>query len=149
QAYRDSFSHRPGERWLVADGCGAELPPAGELGSRSVSYETILYSTGRSGPVATITLNRPEHLNTIVPPMPDEVEAAVGEATRDPEVKVIVLRGAGRSFCAGYDFGGGFEHWDEHLATDGEWDPGKDFAMATAPELSPTQKFMSVWRSPK
>ncbi|MCB0861632.1 MAG: crotonase/enoyl-CoA hydratase family protein [Solirubrobacterales bacterium] len=114
---------------------------------RRVSFETILYST--SGPVATITLNRPEQLNTIVPPMPDEVESAVGEATRDPEVKVIVIRGAGRSFCAGYDFGGGFEHWDEYLATDGKWDPGKDFAMATAPELAPTQKFMSIWRSPK
>ena len=38
--------------------------------------ETILYAT--DGPVATITLNRPEQLNTIVPPMPDEVEAAVG-----------------------------------------------------------------------
>ncbi len=112
-----------------------------------MSFETILYSA--EGPVATITLNRPSRLNTIVPPMPDEVEAAVGQATRDPEIKVIVLRGAGRSFCAGYDFGGGFEHWDEYLATDGEWDPGKDFAMATAPELSPTQKFMSVWRSPK
>ena len=112
-----------------------------------MGYETILYST--AGPVATITLNRPESLNTIVPPMPDEVEAAVGEATRDTEVKVILLRGAGRSFCAGYDFGGGFEHWNEYLATDGEWDPGKDFAMATAPELSPTQKFMSIWRTPK
>jgi enoyl-CoA hydratase len=110
-------------------------------------FETILYST--DGPVATITLNRPERLNTIVPPMPDEVEAAVGRAIRDAEVKVIVVRGAGRSFCAGYDFGGGFEHWGEGLTTDGRWDPGKDFAMATAPEVSPTQKFMSVWRSPK
>ena len=36
------------------------------------AYETILYAT--DGPVATITLNRPERLNTIVPPMPDEVE---------------------------------------------------------------------------
>lgn len=112
-----------------------------------MSYETILYST--EGPVATITLNRPDRLNTIVPPMPDEVETAVGEATRDDGIKVIVLRGAGRSFCAGYDFGGGFEHWDQYLATDGKWDPGKDFAMATAPELAPTQKFMSVWRTPK
>ena len=110
-------------------------------------WETILYST--DGAVATITLNRPEQLNTIVPPMPDEVEAAVTAAVRDPEVKVIVLRGAGRAFCAGYDFGGGFHHWDEQLTTDGRWDPGKDFAMATAPMLSPTQKFMSIWRSPK
>ena len=112
-----------------------------------MSYETLLYTV--DGPVATITLNRPEQLNTIVPPMPDEVEAAVGAAIRDAAVKVIVVRGAGRAFCAGYDFGGGFHHWAEGLETDGRWDPGKDFAMATSPEVSPTQKFMSVWRSPK
>jgi enoyl-CoA hydratase len=110
-------------------------------------FETILYSASEA--VATITLNRPERLNTIVPPMPDEVEAAVGRAIRDPAVKVIVVRGAGRAFCAGYDFGGGFEHWAEALNTDGRWDPGKDFAMATAPEVAPTQKFMAIWRSPK
>lgn len=110
-------------------------------------YETILYSTG--GPVATITLNRPERLNTIVPPMPDEVEAAVAAATRDPQIKVIVVRGAGRAFCAGYDFSGGFHHWDEGITTGGEWDPGKDFAAATASQLAPTQKLMSIWRTPK
>jgi len=112
-----------------------------------MAHETILYAV--DGPVATITLNRPERLNTIVPPMPDEVEAAVADATRDPEVKVIVVRGAGRAFCAGYDFGGGFEHWGDAMTTDGKWDPGKDFVMATAPQLSPTQKFASVWRCPK
>ena len=99
--------------------------------------------------MATITLNRPERLNAIVPPMPDEFQDAMTRATRDPQVKVVVLRGAGRSFCAGYDFSGGFHHWDEHLTTDGVWDPGKDFVMATAPSESPTQKFMSMWRSPK
>ncbi len=112
-----------------------------------MSYETILLST--DGPVATITLNRPEHLNTIVPPLPDEVEQAVAAATRDSTVKVIVVRGAGRAFSAGYDFGGGFEHWDDLITTDGRWDPGKDFVLATAPQLSPTQKLMSVWRCPK
>ena len=110
-------------------------------------FETILYAAADR--VATITLNRPESLNTIVPPMPDEVEAAVATAVADPGVKVIVVRGAGRSFCAGYDFGDGFHHWDEALNTDGEWDPGKDFVAATAPSLAPTQKFMSVWRAPK
>jgi enoyl-CoA hydratase len=111
------------------------------------AFETILYAT--EGPVAKITLNRPERLNTIVPPMPDEVEAAVGLAVRDPDVKVIVVRGAGRAFCAGYDFGGGFEHWNHFIETDGEWDAGKDFAFATAQEVAPTQKIMSNWRSPK
>jgi enoyl-CoA hydratase len=110
-------------------------------------FETILY--GVEGDVATITLNRPETLNSIVPPMPEEVEEAVERAVRDAAVKVIVVRGAGRSFCAGYDFGDGFHHWDEYLQSDGRWDPGKDFAFATAPAVAPTQKLMSVWRSPK
>jgi enoyl-CoA hydratase len=110
-------------------------------------YETIEYTV--DGAIATITLNRPDRLNTIVPPLPDEVDAAVAEASRDGEVKVIVLRGRGRAFCAGYDFGGGFHHWDESITTDGEWDPGKDFAFATTPALSSTQKLLSVWRAPK
>jgi enoyl-CoA hydratase len=112
-----------------------------------MTYETLLYDT--DGPVATVTLNRPESLNTIVPPMPDEVEAAVISAVRDPAVKVIVIRGAGRAFCAGYDFGGGFHHWDAMLTDDGEWNPGKDFIGTTSQALAPTQKFMSIWRSPK
>jgi enoyl-CoA hydratase len=112
-----------------------------------MSYETLVYAV--EGPVATITLNRPETLNSIVPPMPDEFERAVAAAVADEAVKVIVLRGAGRAFCAGYDFGGGFHHWDAGLTTDGKWDPGKDFVGATAPTLSPTQKFLSIWRAPK
>jgi enoyl-CoA hydratase len=112
-----------------------------------MSFQTLLYDTEDA--VATITLNRPERLNTIVPPMPDELEAAVNEATRDEQVKVIVLRGAGRSFCAGFDFAGGFHHWDRGMTTDGAWDPGKDFAMATSQAVGPVPKFMSLWRSPK
>jgi enoyl-CoA hydratase len=112
-----------------------------------MSYETLLYEV--AGPIATITLNRPERLNTIVPPMPDELEQAVHRAVSEREVKVIVLRGAGRSFCAGFDFGGGFHHWDEDMTTDGAWDPGKDFVMTTSPTFGPVPKFMSLWRSPK
>ena len=96
-----------------------------------LTYQHLLVDI--DGPVATLTLNRPEQLNTIVPPMPDEVETAVTEAIRDSQVKVIVLRGAGRAFCAGYDFGGGFHAWDELLTTDGAWDPGKDFVGVTGP----------------
>lgn len=110
-------------------------------------FETLLYAV--DGAIATITLNRPEELNTIVPPMPEEFEAAVTTAVRDRAVKVIVVRGAGRSFCAGYDFGDGFHHWDKEFTTDGAWDPGKDFVFATAQAVAPTQKFMSMWRAPK
>jgi enoyl-CoA hydratase len=110
-------------------------------------YETLLYDTAEA--VATITLNRPERLNTIVPPMPQELEAAVHRAIEDPAVKVIVLRGAGRAFCAGFDFGGGFHHWDDELTTDGAWDPGKDFSVATSESQGAVPRFMSLWRSPK
>jgi enoyl-CoA hydratase len=112
-----------------------------------MSFQTILYTT--EGPIATITLNRPDELNTIVPPMPDEVEDAVNSAVRDDSVKVIVLRGAGRAFCAGYNFGGGFQYGVDAFTTDGRWDPGKDMMATTAAATSPHQKFMSIWRSPK
>src|SRR5450631_2200375 len=112
-----------------------------------MSYQTLLYDAADG--VATITLNRPEQLNTIVPPMPDELEAAVNRAVSEPAVKVIVLRGAGRAFCAGFDFAGGFHHWDEGITTDGAWDPGKDFIAQTSQSLGPVPKFMSLWRSPK
>src|SRR6478672_452544 len=98
-------------------------------------FETLLYTS--EPPIATITLNRPEHLNTIVPPMPDEIEMAIGLAERNPDIKVIVLRGAGRAFCAGYDFGGGFQQWAEAMNTDGAWDPGKDFAWVSSRETGP------------
>ncbi|HEY7597344.1 MAG TPA: crotonase/enoyl-CoA hydratase family protein [Actinophytocola sp.] len=110
-----------------------------------MTYETILLDVANA--VATITLNRPEHLNTIVPPMPDEFENAITTAVHDQSVKVIVVRGAGRAFCAGYDFGGGFHHWDDELTTDGKWDPGKDFQGTFG--FGPTQRFMSMWRCPK
>jgi enoyl-CoA hydratase len=112
-----------------------------------MELETLLYAVEDA--VATITLNRPDTLNTIVPPMPEELERAVETAVQDPEVRVIVLRGAGRSFCAGFDFGGGFHHWDEALNTDGRWDPGKDFQFAVQRPDAPVPRFMSMWRSPK
>ena len=70
-----------------------------------MKFETLLYEA--DGAIGTITLNRPDRLNTIIPPMPDEIEQAVAAANRDRAVKVIVLRGAGRAFCAGFDFSGG------------------------------------------
>ncbi len=123
-------------------------PRDSKLKRSRARYETLLYAV--EDRIATITLNRPDRLNTIVPPMPDEIEDAVSRAVADPEIKVIVLRGAGRAFCAGFDFGGGFRHWNYLLNTDGKWDPGKDFVGAAAGfGLGSVPKFMSMWRSPK
>jgi len=109
--------------------------PAADAGP--ADFETLLY--GVADGVATITLNRPDSLNTIVPPMPEEVEAAVERAVRDEAVKVIILRGAGRAFCAGYDFGGGFHHWDEALTTEGKWDRART-SLPRPPRRWPRRK---------
>ena len=66
-----------------------------------MSYETILYEP--DGGVARITLNRPEKLNAISWQMHEDLAGALLAADRDPAVHVVTLRGAGRSFSAGYD----------------------------------------------
>lgn len=112
-----------------------------------MTYQVIEYLV--DGALAFITLNRPDDLNTIVPPMLDELEDAVGKAIRDRAVKIIILQGAGRSFCAGFNFSGGFEQWDDQIATGGQWDAGRDLMMVTSQELGWVPRFMSLWRSPK
>jgi enoyl-CoA hydratase len=63
--------------------------------------ETILYEVDDR--VATVTLNRPEKLNAITPTLQRELLAALRRAAEDDAVRVAVVRGAGRGFCAGYD----------------------------------------------
>src|SRR5713226_2978087 len=67
----------------------------------AMSYSALLYET--EGRIARITLNRPERLNAIDGKMPREIRQAVEQANADDSVHVIVLQGAGRAFCAGYD----------------------------------------------
>jgi 2-(1,2-epoxy-1,2-dihydrophenyl)acetyl-CoA isomerase len=64
-------------------------------------YETITLE--KSGPTATISLNRPEARNAIVPQMMDDLWDAVREAAADKALRVLVLRGTGRDFCPGAD----------------------------------------------
>jgi enoyl-CoA hydratase len=53
--------------------------------------------------VRTLTLNRPEKLNALSSGLVDALSSAMQNAATDPEVRVVVISGAGRSFCAGYD----------------------------------------------
>ena len=68
------------------------------------AYENALVEI--DGPVATITLNRPEKLNAISAELRDDLEAALRELNPGDAVRVIRLKGAGRAFCVGYDLTG-------------------------------------------
>lgn len=66
-----------------------------------MTYETILYDIAEN--VATITMNRPDKRNALDLVMRKEIGDALEEAARDDEVRVLILTGAGGSFCAGGD----------------------------------------------
>lgn len=105
---------------------------------------TLTYA--RDGRVARITLNRPDRLNAIDEAMPRELRAAVEEANRDDAVHVIVLGGAGRTFCAGYDLQVFAESSRPGpLSQDMPWDPTVDYRRMS----DDTACFMSLWRSHK
>jgi enoyl-CoA hydratase/carnithine racemase len=65
------------------------------------NYTDLLYEV--SDNIATITLNRPDRLNAITGPMLDSFSQALRDSDRDPAVRVIIITGAGRGFCAGLD----------------------------------------------
>ena len=106
---------------------------------------TLTYAAGDGK--AHITLNRPERLNAIDDAMPGEIRAAVERANADDAVRVIVIQGAGRSFCSGYDLkrfaeeGDAGDRWRQ-----GEvWDPVRDYREMRRN----TDDFMSLWHSLK
>jgi enoyl-CoA hydratase len=66
-----------------------------------MDYETVF--TEIDGPVAYITLNRPEKLNAISQQLRADLEAALADLDEGDDVRVVVLKAAGRAFCAGYD----------------------------------------------
>jgi len=109
-----------------------------------MAYKTL--KTAVSGRIARITLNRPARLNAIDDRMPREIRRAVEAANEDDRVHVIVLAGAGRAFCAGYDLkqfaeGGARNRWNQPMP----WDPMRDYRGMKAN----TDDFLSIWRSYK
>jgi enoyl-CoA hydratase len=105
--------------------------------------DTVAYEA--DGNVATLTLNRPDRLNTITPELADDVRAALARANSAPEIHAIRLRGAGRVFCAGYDIDMG-----ARMMAEGEggepWDPMADLRTMSRYVFD---TFMALWRSPK
>ncbi len=66
-----------------------------------MSYETLIYE--QDGPVVTVTLNRPDHMNSFTPTMGREMEEVLDRADADDSVRAVIFTGAGRAFCAGMD----------------------------------------------
>lgn len=66
-----------------------------------MKLETVIYETRRG--VAHVRLNRPHRLNAMVPQLMRDLHDALQAAAGDPEVKVVILSGEGRAFCAGDD----------------------------------------------
>jgi enoyl-CoA hydratase len=96
-----------------AEPCWYAAPPAGIVshrstgrdpgaaGDRIMPTDSVLYET--RGPVAVLTLNRPDKLNAIDANMVAELGRALDRAEEDAAVLAVVLRGAGRAFSAGFD----------------------------------------------
>jgi enoyl-CoA hydratase len=97
--------------------------------------------------IARLLLNRPDHYNAINDEMPREIRAAVEWANAEPAIHVIVVEGAGKGFCGGYDLAGYAEQQIEHPCQQEAhpWDPMADYAVMKRN----TEDFMSLWRSPK
>ena len=100
----------------------------------------------RDGRIGRITLNRPEVLNAIDDDLPTELSEAVARADADPNVHVMILSGAGKAFCSGYDL----EHYassggPNKVVQDMPWDPMQDFQFM----WRNTQAFMSLFRAMK
>ena len=97
--------------------------------------------------VARLLLNRPERLNAINGDMPREIRAAVEWAQDNDDIHVIVVEGAGKGFCGGYDLQGSAEQYKEHPCQQEStpWDPMRDYAYMKRN----TENFMALWRCPK
>ena len=109
-----------------------------------MAYKTLKCSV--AGRIARITLNRPARLNAIDDRMPREIRRAVEAANDDDRVHVIVLAGAGKAFCAGYDLkqfaeGDRTNRWTQAMP----WDPMRDYRGMKAN----TDDFLAIWRSDK
>ena len=79
-------------------------PADGTALKAEVVEDEVLYAVSEH--IATLTLNRPDRMNTISGPMLSQLAQLMLKADRDPDVRCIILTGAGRAFCAGLDLRG-------------------------------------------
>lgn len=96
--------------------------------------DTLIYEV--DGPIAVLTLNRPDKLNAINTSMLEAINKAMDDAEDNPNVRAIVLKGAGKSFSAGFDL------------NDEVWNTEDDADMRAALE-DDFNTIMRFWDSPK
>jgi enoyl-CoA hydratase/carnithine racemase len=100
------------------------------------NYQDIIYSVDNR--IATITLNRPDRLNAYTDRMAQSIRLAMADAAKDENVRVILLTGAGRGFCAGADMDvlqGVQQAGGERSPSRGEGDIGDAFDSPYGPKL--------------
>ena len=100
-----------------------------------MAYTVVIVDDPAPG-VRRVTLNRPEKRNALFHTLRGEILAALREGDADPAVKVMIVRGAGKCFSAGYDLGGGNEGLELPYYTpggDGQW------------PRHVTEGWMSIW----
>ena len=86
-----------------------------------MTYKTILFERDATDAFATITLNRPDKLNSMNGDLIEELDAAIARAVREPEINAVILTGAGRAFTTGYDLNSDdfeldVEGWRDNIA---------------------------------
>lgn len=109
---------------------------------------TVRISQDENNPrIARLLLNRPEKLNAIIDETGEDIRRAVKWAEDNDQVHVIVVEGAGKGFCGGYDLSQYAEQNNEHPCQQESypWDPMVDYAHMKGN----TEGFMSLWRSRK
>ena len=93
--------------------------------------DELLYET--DGPVATLTFNRPDRMNTITPAMLNALSERLIEADADRDIRVIVLTGNGRAWCAGLDVGAAAS--GDGIGGDGASSANGEFNLRDAPPV--------------
>jgi enoyl-CoA hydratase/carnithine racemase len=97
-----------------------------------MSYENVIVEIGDDS-VAAITLNRPNNLNTFNVPLAKELNLALQELDSQARVRVIIVKGAGKAFCAGIDVG---DFFDKSTMEYREWIECMETPLVTISRLS-------------
>jgi enoyl-CoA hydratase/carnithine racemase len=111
-----------------------------------MDFEQIRYDV--EDHILTITLNRPDRLNAFTPTMGRELIEAIDRADADDDVRVVIVTGEGRAFCAGADLGGGGDTFDWRERQEDEEIPRDGGGMVTLRIFESTKPVIAAINGP-